>query len=76
MAWLRKRAVLPERKPGGNRVARVKWVQVTPRKLNQLAQRGDVAGMGALSTTAGTALMAGAGVAGGLLLWFLIKRKG
>ncbi len=76
MGWMRKRNVLPERKPGGNRVARVKWVQVTPKRLNQLAEKGDVAGMGAMSMGAGIGLSAGIGLALGLAGWFLLKRKG
>jgi hypothetical protein len=75
MGWLRKRMILPERKPGGNRVAKVKWVQVTPRRLNELAAKGDVAGMGAMSTGVGVGLSAGIGIVAGIGIWLLIKRR-
>ncbi len=75
MGWMRKRSILPERKPGGNRVARIKWVQVTPKRLNQLAESGDVAGMGEMGVGMGIGLSAGIGLVLGLGAWFLIKRK-
>lgn len=76
MAWMRKRIVTDTRKPGGNRVARVKWVQVTPSRLQAMARSGQVAGMGAMSMTTGIAASAGIGIAAGIVLWLVFKKKG
>ncbi len=72
---MRKRSVLPNRKPGGNRLARVKWVQVTPKRWNTMAEKGQVAGIGEMSTSMGIGLSAGLGLVAGLGIWLLLKRK-
>jgi hypothetical protein len=75
MTWMRKRNLLGHRKPGGFWQARTKWVQMSPRKLEELASQGQVAGMGALSLGAGVGLSALLGIGLGIGAWLLIKRK-
>lgn len=47
MVWLRKRNITGARKPGGNRLARSTWVQVSKLRLQELRQSGAMNGMGA-----------------------------
>lgn len=77
MQWFRKRTLTPWRKPGGNRVAKVKWVQATPAKMNEMARQGQVDGMSGLGFTLGTGAMlsVGAGLGLGIVAWLLLRRK-
>lgn len=73
--WYRKLSPTDMRKPGGKRVARAKWVQMTPDKFAKLAvEGGPVAGLGLLP--GGTAGMIGFGALAGLAAWFLIRKRG
>jgi hypothetical protein len=75
MTWLRKRILTRDRRPGGPRVARAKWVQVSSQRLAQLKQQGDIKGLGALSTPVMWGISAGAGLALGLVAWLLIRNR-
>lgn len=46
-AWLRKREVTSGRIPGGNRIARVKWVLASNERAGLLAQAGQLSGVDA-----------------------------
>jgi len=72
--WVRRRDITAHRKPGGNRVARLKWAQVKEQRLKQLAAEGQIDGMGFFGTTS-TIASVGIGTAVGLGLWLLLKRK-
>lgn len=39
-AWLRRRIRMQSRRPGGNRLARVRWAQVSPVKFDDLRRKG------------------------------------
>lgn len=39
-AWLRRRIRMQSRRPGGNRLARVRWAQVSPSKYADLNRKG------------------------------------
>jgi len=41
-AWMRRRIRTNNRSPGGNRQTRVRWVQVSPEKYEQLASSGCI----------------------------------
>jgi len=71
--WLRRRVITAMRKPGGNRVAKLKWVQVTKGRLLSMKNEGQLDGLGASTTTWGISI--GAGLMGGLALWYLLKKK-
>jgi len=75
MTWMRKRIPTGQRKPGGSRVARVKWVQMNQGRLARLAQEGSVAGMGGFSTMAWTGGSIALGLGAAILAVFLIRRK-
>jgi hypothetical protein len=75
MAWMRKRSLTGTRQPGGTRVVRTKWVQMSPQKLQQLAIRGDVAGMGAMSLGLGVGASAAIGIGLGIGAWLLLRKK-
>lgn len=72
--WLRKRTVTAHRKPGGNRVARVKWVQVQDQRLRKLAEAGQVDGLGFFGNTT-TMVSIGLGAAIGVGIYLLRKRR-
>lgn len=72
--WLRKRNVTNLRKPGGNRVARVKWAQVKQDRLQKLAEQGQVDGLGMFGSTS-TLVSVGIGSALGLVAWYLLKKR-
>jgi len=72
--WLRRREVTASRVPGGNRVAKVKWVSVSKGRLSSIQREGQLDGMGAMSaTTIGVSL--GAGLVGGIVLWLALKKR-
>jgi hypothetical protein len=71
--WLRKRSVTNHRKPGGNRVARVKWVQMQDKRLQKMADAGQVDGLGFFGNTT-TMLSIGLGAAIGVGI-YLMRRK-
>jgi hypothetical protein len=75
MLWMRKRILTSERRPGGPRVARGKWVQVSAQRYQALKSQGDIKGMGDLSTPIMWGISAGAGLALGLAAWLLLRRK-
>ncbi len=70
--WLRRRVITPNREPGGNRVAKVKWVQVNKSRLNELQKGGNLQGMGEFSTMS-IASSVGIGLGAGILLWLAFK---
>jgi hypothetical protein len=78
--WVRRRVVTSARQPGGARVAKVKWAQMSPAKVQQsiasgnLPSPGGVAGLG-MSSSEMTGISLAAGVAAGLALWFLVLKK-
>lgn len=80
-AWVRRRVLTNARQPGGLRVAKVKWAQMSGGKVQQAVASGDlppsVSGLGGLgmSSLETTGISLGLGVAGGLLLWFLLKKR-
>lgn len=39
-AWIRRRIRMQSRRPGGNRLARVRWAQVSPAKYDDLSRKG------------------------------------
>lgn len=41
-AWIRRRMRMNSRRPGGNRMARVRWAQVSPQKWAILVKQGQV----------------------------------
>jgi len=73
MVWLRKMTVTGDRKPGGKRLVRASWVQMSKLKIQQIKQTGDLQGLEGLST--GTVLSLGLGLAGGLAAWYFLLRK-
>lgn len=38
--WIRRRMRMQSRRPGGNRLVRTRWVQVTPEKLQEIQSQG------------------------------------
>jgi hypothetical protein len=42
MAWIRRRIRMQSRRPGGNRLVRLRWVQVSPTKYQELQRKGLV----------------------------------
>lgn len=81
MVWLRKRTVTDTRKPGGLRLARVTWCQVSKERLlmmkrdGELLEAGGLNGLGLDFGTMGTVASVGLGLAGGLILWLALKKK-
>lgn len=78
--WIRRRIRMESRRPGGNRLVRVRWAQVSPAKMQEIrrkrqVQSGGVAGLGFMNVSSSNVmwLTAGAVAAAGLL--FLLKRK-
>jgi len=79
MVWLRKRSLTDARKPGGKRIARVVWVQVSKERLLMMKRNGELLqadGLGAFDITSmSTIASVGVGLAGGLILWLALKKK-
>jgi|GEM_PF-2362038 len=73
--WLRRRHLTAMRKPGGNRVARVKWAHVRNDIAKTLSEQGQVQGMGAFGLSTGVITSVGMGVAAGTILLMLLKKK-
>lgn len=72
--WLRRREITASRVPGGQRVAKAKWVSVSKGRLNNIQRQGQLDGLGAMSaTTVGVSV--GAGLLGGIVLWLALRRK-
>lgn len=44
MAWIRRRIRMNAKRPGGNRMVRVRWAMVSPRKWKSLVDSGQVVG--------------------------------
>ena len=72
--WLRRREITAQRVPGGNRVAKAKWVSVTKNRLNAIQRDGQMDGLGDVSV-ATWGISAGVGLLGGLVVWMLLKRR-
>jgi hypothetical protein len=72
--WLRRKVITGVRRPGGNRVAKVKWAQVSKDRLVTLKNEGQLDGMGAISMST-IGISAGLGLAGGVVLWLLLKKR-
>jgi hypothetical protein len=72
--WLRSRTLTGTRKPGGKRLVKVRWVMVSKDRLLALQREGA---MGDLPSWLGigTISSVGIGLAGGLVLWLLLKRR-
>lgn len=84
MAWMRRRIRLNTRKPGGMRLCKVRWVQVSPEKYRQLQndgqiKRGDgnaaMQGVGFLDLSAGNIKWAAIGGVAAIVGLMLLKRK-
>jgi hypothetical protein len=78
MVWLRKRTLTTERKPGGLRLARNIWVQVSKDRLIMMKRGGELQGLGFdMSSLTSLPMIAsvGIGLVGGLVIWLVIKRK-
>lgn len=71
--WLRRREITASRVPGGQRVAKAKWVQVSKGRLSSIQREGQLDGLGDTATTVG--ISAVAGLLGGTLLWLFLRRK-
>lgn len=78
--WVRTRKPTGTRAPGGNRLVKNTWAQVSGPRLARMqqeaAQMGPnaVAGLG-MTTTEGIGLSVGVGLAIGGALWFFLLRK-
>lgn len=82
-AWLRRRIPMQSRRPGGNRLVRLRWVQVSPQKYRELQKSGlvkatvsnTVDGLGFVTLTADLikGMFIGGGLAFGYYLW---KKRG
>lgn len=77
-AWLRRRIRMQSRRPGGNRLARVRWVQVSPVKFDDLRRKGliksgAVDGLGFVTLTAD--LIKGVFIGGALAFSYFLWRK-
>lgn len=83
-AWVRKRSATGTRSPGGPRLVKSTWAQVSGGRLNQLQATNAIGnGSGALpgmsglgmSETEGIGLSVGIGLVIGGAIWMLLKRK-
>lgn len=80
-AWMRRRIRMESRRPGGNRLTRVRWVMVSPAKWAELRRKrqikhtaqGPSLGFFNVSATNMTFLIAGGALVGGLL--YLSRRR-
>ncbi len=76
MVWLRKRVVTGARKPGGNRLAKSTWVQVSKGRLQELRNSGAMNGMGAFDISSmGLPAILGIGAVVGLVLFKTVGKK-
>lgn len=84
-AWVRKRSATGTRAPGGPRLVKSTWAQVSGSRLNQLQQTGAIgtgsggslpgmSGLG-MTSTEGIGISVAIGLGLGGLLWFLLKKK-
>lgn len=81
--WIKRRMRMNSRRPGGNRLIRTRWVQVTPEKLNEIKNKGllkgqmtsQLAGMGFFDVSRDmvTGVFIGGGIAAAI--WYA-KRRG
>lgn len=75
MVWLRKRAVTGARKPGGKRLARSTWVQVSKARLQELKRTGGMNGMGSFDVASmSLPMLLGIGAVAGFAAFKLIKK--
>lgn len=80
-AWMRRRIRMESRRPGGNRLTRVRWVMVSPAKYAELRRKGEIKhtaqgpslGGFDISATNMSLLLAGGALVGGLL--YLSRRR-
>lgn len=56
-AWLRRRIRMQSRRPGGNRLAKVRWVMVSPQKYQELRAKGLIKLEGKLPHISGLGFM-------------------
>lgn len=78
MVWLRKRTITDARKPGGLRLARITWCQVSKDRLLTMRRDKELVGLGDLAIDFGsmtTITSIGLGLAAGLGIWLVIKKK-
>jgi hypothetical protein len=83
MAWLRRRIPIQARRPGGKRLVRVRWVQVSPVKYEELRRAGQIqAGTQTLSGIGGlgsfldlSPMMLAVGVALGLGTLVILRKR-
>ena len=79
--WMRRRIRMESRRPGGNRLTRVRWVLVSPEKYDELMKAGKIKttsqgpmlGFFDISASNMTFLAAGGALVGGLM--YLMKRR-
>lgn len=69
--WLRSRTLTGTRKPGGKRLVKVRWAMVSKDRLLALKRGGELSGL----VSWGMAGSLGLGLAGGVALWLLLKRR-
>ena len=77
-AWLRRRIRMQSRRAGGNRLARVRWAQVSPVKYNELQKKGliksgAVDGVGFIDISAD--LIRGVLIGGAVILGYQFLRN-
>jgi hypothetical protein len=72
--WMRKRTATAMRKPGGRRLAHLRWAQMTPARVNQAARNGELMGLGIFGGT-GLWVSLGIGITLGTVLFFVLKKK-
>lgn len=71
--WLRKRTATAMRKPGGRRLAHLRWVQMTPDRVEAAAANQQMMGLGVWGGS-GLWLSLGIGTAVGTVLYFVLRR--
>lgn len=69
--WLRSRTLTGTRKPGGKRLVKVRWAMVSKERLLALKRSGELSGIFSIGTIGSVGL----GLAGGVALWLLLKRR-
>ena len=80
-AWMRRRIRMESRRPGGNRLTRVRWVMVSPQKYEELLKAGKIKttsqgprlGFFDVSSANMTYLLVGGALVGGLM--YAMKRR-
>jgi len=72
---MRQRTPTAMRKPGGRRLATLRWAQMSPDRVNSAARQGEL--MGFMDNIGGTGLWVslGIGLAVGTTLFLVLKRK-